>query len=175
MATDVLGREQELAAIVRLFDERQPGRLAVIIEGDAGIGKTTLWEAALDLAAERSWRVLAARPAEAEVRFSFVAIRDLLGPVMDETIDGLPGPQRRAVEAALLRAEGPADAYAVSAGVLGMLRAASASGPVLVGIDDLQWLDAASARVLEFALRRMTMERVGVVAASRPLGLGRFR
>jgi DNA-binding CsgD family transcriptional regulator len=172
MATDVLGREQELAAVERLLDERQAGPLAVIIEGDAGIGKTTLWEAALDLARERSWRVLAVRPAEAELRFSYVALRDLLGPLVDEAIDGLPGPQRRAVEIAFLRAEGHADAPAVSAGVLGMLRAALASGPVLMGIDDLQWLDADSARVLEFALRRMTMEPVGVVAASRPPGPG---
>src|SRR6185437_8811908 len=141
MATDVLGREQELATVERLLDERQARLLAVIIEGDAGIGKTTLWEAALDLARERSWRVLAARPAEAELRFSYVALRDLLGPLVDEAIDGLSGPQRRAVEIAFLRAEGHADAPALSAGVLGMLRVAVASGPVLVGIDDLQWLD----------------------------------
>jgi AAA ATPase domain len=148
VATDVVGREQELATVARLFDQRRAGPWVVIIEGDAGIGKTTLWEAALDLARDRSWRVLAARPAEAEVRFSYVAVRDLLGPLIDETIHGLPGPQRRAVETAFLRAEGRADAHAVSAGVLGMLRAVSASAPVVVGIDDLQWLDAASARVL---------------------------
>jgi predicted ATPase len=172
VATDVVGREHELATVARLLDQRRAGPWAVIIEGDAGIGKTTLWEAALDLARGRSWRVLAAQPAEAEIRFSYVAVRDLLGPLIDETIHGLPGPQRRAVETAFLRAEGRADAHAVSAGVLGMLRAASASAPVVVGIDDLQWLDAASARVLEFALRRLTMEPVGVVAASRPPGRG---
>jgi hypothetical protein len=172
MATDVVGREQELATVAGLLDQRRAGPWVVFIEGDAGIGKTTLWEAVLDLARDRSWRVLAARPAEAEVRFSYVAVRDLLGPLIDETIDGLPGPQRRAVETAFLRAEGRADAHAVSAGVLGMLRAVSASAPVVVGIDDLQWLDAASARVLEFALRRLTMEPVAVVAASRPPGPG---
>ena len=172
MAMDVVGRDQELAMVERILDEWQAGPLAVMIEGDAGIGKTTLWQAALDLARDRSWRVLAARPAEAEFRFSYAAVRDLLGPLIDETIEGLPGPQRRAVEIAFLRAEGNADAHAASAGVLGILRAASAAGPVLVGIDDLQWLDAASARVLEFALRRLTMEPVGVVAASRPPGPG---
>jgi DNA-binding CsgD family transcriptional regulator len=172
MAMAVLGRQQELATIARVLDEWQAGSLALIIEGDAGIGKTTVWEAALELARARSWRVLAARPAEAEVRFSYGAARDLLGPLIDETIAGLPGPQHRAVETAFLRAEGHADAHAVSAGVLGILRAASAAGPVLVGIDDLQWLDAASARVLEFALRRMTAEPVAVLAASRPPGPG---
>jgi hypothetical protein len=168
MATDVVGREKELATMARLFEQRRAGPWVVVIEGDAGIGKTTLWEAALDLARDRSWRVLAARPAEAEVRFSYIAVRDLLGPFIDETIHGLPGPQRRAVETAFLRAEGRADAHAVSAGVLGMLRAVSASAPVVVGIDDLQWLDAASARVLAFALRRLTVEPVAVVAACRP-------
>ena len=75
MATDVVGREQELATVARLFDQRQAGPWAVIIEGDAGIGKTTLWDAALELARDRSWRVLTARPAEAEVPFSYVADR----------------------------------------------------------------------------------------------------
>ena len=168
MATAVLGRQQEIAVIERLLDDRRAGPVALVIEGDAGIGKTTLWAAALELARERSWRVLAARPAEAEVPFSYGAARDLLGPLLDETIGELPGPQRRAIEIAFLQVEGIADAHAVSAGVLGMLRAASAAGPVLVGIDDLQWLDAGSARVLEFALRRLTVEQVGVVAASRP-------
>ena len=69
VATDVVGREQELATVARLFEQRRAGPWVVVIEGDAGIGKTTLWEAALDLARDRSWRVLAARPAEAEVRF----------------------------------------------------------------------------------------------------------
>ena len=172
MATDVVGREQELATVTRLFEQQRVGPWVAVIEGDAGIGKTTLWEAALDLARDRSWRVLAARPAEAEVRFSYIAVRDLLGPLIDETIYGLPGPQRRAVETAFLRAEARADAHAVSAGVLGMLRAVAASAPVVVGIDDLQWLDAASARVLAFALRRLTVEPVAVVAASRPPGPG---
>ncbi len=132
VATDAVGREQELATVARLFEQRRAGPWVVVIEGDAGIGKTTLWEAALDLARDRSWRVLAARPAEAEARFSYIAVRDLLGPFIDETIHGLPGPQRRAVETAFLRAEGRADAHAVSAGVLGMLRAVSASAPAVV-------------------------------------------
>jgi DNA-binding CsgD family transcriptional regulator len=168
MALAVFGREQEFARIARLLDERRAGPLGVLIEGDAGMGKTTVWEAVLELARTRSWRVLAARPAEAEGRFSYGAARDLLGPLLDETINGLPGPQRRAVETAFLLAEGRANPHAVSAGVLGILRVASVAGPVLVGIDDLQWLDAASARVLEFALRRIAGEQLVVLAASRP-------
>jgi DNA-binding CsgD family transcriptional regulator len=168
----VFGRERELAAISRLLEEPRSGSAAVLIEGDAGIGKTTVWEAAAGLAGARSWRVLAARPAEAEVRYSYRAAGDLLGPLLDEAVGGLPEPQRRAVETAFLRALGHADPHAVSAGVLGILRAAAAAGPVLVGIDDLQWLDAASARVLQFAFRRLTAEPLVVLAASRPRGPG---
>jgi DNA-binding CsgD family transcriptional regulator len=164
--------EAELATLGRLVSEPRDGPVAVLIEGEAGIGKTTLWAAALDMARERSWRVLAARPAEAEAGFSYGVACDLLGPVLEETLAGLPGPQRRAVETAFLRAEGRADAHAVSAGVLAVLRASLASGPVLAAIDDLQWLDAASARVLEFALRRLTTGQLMVLAASRPPGSG---
>ena len=169
MATALVGKERELATIGRLLEELRGEPAAVLIEGEAGIGKTTLWQAALGLARERSWRVVAARPAEPEVRYSYGAARDLLGPLLDETTGALPAPQRRAVESAFLQAERRAYPHAVSAGVLGILRAAAAAGPVLVGIDDLQWLDAASVRVLEFALRRMTAEPLMVLAASRAL------
>ncbi|HEY2305913.1 MAG TPA: AAA family ATPase [Streptosporangiaceae bacterium] len=172
MATALLGKERELATIGRLLEELRGESAAVLIEGEAGIGKTTLWQAALGLARERSWRVVAARPAEPEVRYSYGTARDLLGPLLDETTGALPAPQRRAVESAFLRAEGRADSHAVSAGVLGIVRAAAAAGPLLVGIDDLQWLDPASGRVLEFALRRMTTEPLMVLAASRAPGSG---
>jgi DNA-binding CsgD family transcriptional regulator len=162
----------ELATLGRLLSGARAGPVAVLIEGEAGIGKTTLWAAALDLARERSWRVLAARPGEAEAGFSYGVACDLLGPVLEETLGGLPGPQRRAVETAFLRAEGRADAHAVSAGVLGVLQALLVSGPVLAAVDDLQWLDAESARVLEYAFRRLTTGQLVVLAASRPPGSG---
>ena len=166
----MFGLGEELATLARILAEPQAGPVAVLIEGEAGIGKTTLWRGALDLARERAWRVLTARPAEAEASFSYGVARDLVGPVLEETLGGLPGPQRSAVETAFLRAEGQADPHAVSAGVLGVLRAVLASGPVLVAMDDLQWLDAASARVLEFALRRLTVGQLVVLVASRPPG-----
>src|SRR4051812_4138768 len=164
----IVGRDSERTALAD-FLARADGPAALLLEGDAGIGKTTLLRDALDHAGER--RVLACRPAPAETRLAFAALADLLDGV---DLSPLPAPQRRALEVALLHAEGTADAHAVAAGLLGLLRSA---GPVVVAIDDVQWLDAASRAAIEFALRRLIREPIAVLLAQRgtgepPLALG---
>lgn len=176
----VVGREPELA-IVRSFcaDRNQPGVL--LLEGDAGIGKTVLWEAGLAIASAAGHTVLRCRPAAAEAQLSFAALADLLVDVLDAALPALAVPQRRALEVALLLddAKGPPpDVRALAGAFLGALRHASSSAPVLVAIDDAQWLDEPSRTVLEFAVRRLGVEPVGVLASRRgtggepPLGLG---
>src|SRR4051812_13432706 len=192
----IVGRDSERTALAD-FLARADGPAALLLEGDAGIGKTTLLRDALDHAGER--RVLACRPAPAETRLAFAALADLLDGV---DLSPLPAPQRRALEVALLHAEGTADAHAVAAGLLGLRRrgwgvarrpaggpadapggAAGLlgllrwAGPVVVAIDDVQWLDAASRAAIEFARRRLTREPVAVLLAQRgtgepPLALG---
>src|SRR4051812_45171741 len=164
----IVGRDSERTALAD-FLARADGPAALLLEGDAGIGKTTLLRDALHRAGER--RVLACRPAQAETPLAFAALADLLDGV---DLSPLPTPQRHALEVALLHAEGTADAHAVAAGFLGLLRSA---GPVVVAIDDVQWLDAASRAAIEFALRRLTAEPVAVLLAQRgtgepPLALG---
>ncbi len=157
----IVGRDSERAALAD-FLARVGGPAALLLEGDAGIGKTTLLRDALERIAER--RVLACRPAHAETPLAFAALADLLDGL---DLTPLPAPQRRALEVALLHAEGTADAHAVAAGFLGLLRAA---GPVVVAIDDVQWLDAASRAAIEFALRRLTGEPALVLLAQRGTG-----
>ena len=182
MAPDaILGREEELAATARFFDGDHSGPRALLIEGDAGIGKTTIWREAVR-SAEASSRVLTSQASESEARLSFTVLTDLLEPAVHEVVDDLPMPQRRALEAALLL-EDPAggarlDARAVSLGTLGALRSLAARSPVTLAIDDVQWTDAPSARALSFALRRLIDEPVTVIATRRvapdlrdPLGL----
>src|SRR5918911_779038 len=96
----LLGRDAELA-LVRAFLERRPedGAAALLLEGEAGIGKTAVWRAATDAARERGFRVLRARPSEAEQTLSFAALADLLGDA-DETIEQLPAVQRRPLRVA---------------------------------------------------------------------------
>ena len=104
-AADVVGREDELAAISD-FLEADGSPCAVVVEGEPGIGKTTVWLAAIEQAEARGFRVLRARPAESESRLAFSSLADLLGPVLEDVLGELPPPQRRALDAALLIDDG---------------------------------------------------------------------
>jgi DNA-binding CsgD family transcriptional regulator len=141
---------------------------ALVLEGEAGIGKTTLWLAGVERAQERGFRVLAARPAEAESELSFSALGDLLAHV-HEQVRGLPPPQRRPLEGALLLAEtrGAVEPRAVAVALLALLRAVARERPVLVAVDDIQWVDSPSASALSFALRRVVEEPIAVIFARR--------
>jgi DNA-binding CsgD family transcriptional regulator len=168
----LVGRTSELAEIDRFLDRSQRGLHGLLLSGPAGIGKTTLWKAALSLATERGYRVLACRPTEVETQLSFAALVDLLGEVADEFLPQLPEPQRVAVDAALLRGttEAVPAPLGVSLGVLGIVRAAAEAGPVLIAIDDVPWLDDSSAQALSFALRRLEDSPVALLAAQRTDG-----
>jgi DNA-binding CsgD family transcriptional regulator len=170
---DVFAREDDLEALNGFVARVVDGPGAFILEGDPGIGKTTLWEAGVDAASARSYRVLVSRPAGGEVQLSYAALGDLLEDVLPETLEELPAPRRHALEVALLLEDAhgrPPDQRGIGLAVLGALRALASSGPVLVAIDDAQWLDAPTASVLEFALRRLRREAVGVLVAGRTAG-----
>ena len=167
-ATDlVVGREPELAAIDRFLDGGAPR--ALVLEGEPGIGKTTLWREGVRRAAAAGFCTLVAVEVEAEAKLPFTAIADLLAPVVDE-IGFLPLPQRRALRVALFleEADAPLQLRAVAAAVLGILRHLADSSPVLLAVDDLQWLDASSREALLFALRRVDPSHVLFLMSSRP-------
>src|SRR5262249_61341617 len=126
-------------------------------------------------AAGRSYRGRACWPGDAEARLSFAWLGDLLEGVLDAELRRLPSPQRRALEVALLLADPVGSApepRAVAVAFLAVIRHLSASGPVVLAVDDLQWLDDPSARGLEFALRRPRGEAGGVVGAGPGSGAG---
>src|SRR5437773_12486593 len=101
----VIGRERELATIREFVAGIPAGPRSLLLEGAAGIGKTTLWRAGLRAAQKHSYHVLSCRPAELESRLAFGAVIDLLAGVDEVVLDSLPDPQRRALEVALLRRE----------------------------------------------------------------------
>lgn len=157
------------------------GPRAVVLEGEAGVGKTALWRRAIDAAGERGYRRLISAPAGTEARLAFAALGDLLDLEIDAVLPALPRPQRLALEVALLRHEGDAgnssiDERMIGVATLSALRALAVREPLLVAIDDLQWVDASSASALRFALRRLRDEPVLVVATRRtqPLSGGRL-
>ena len=165
---EVVGREEELEAL-RGFVVGQ-GATALFLEGEAGIGKTTLLHEAVAAASGAGARVLLARPAPAEAALAFAGLGDLLGDALDEVVPELPAPQANALEIALLRRQaggGPVDAHTVSAGVLGALRVLAGWNPLVVAVDDVQWLDRGTVAALAFALRRLSEARVRLVASLR--------
>jgi DNA-binding CsgD family transcriptional regulator len=114
--------------------------------------------------------VLSARPAGGEVQLAFAALGDLLADFLGEALPTLPAPQRQALEVALLLEEGHGtapDVRAVAVAVLGVLRLVARSSPVLVAVDDVQWVDKSTALVLEFAFRRLRVEPIRFLGAVR--------
>ncbi|HEX6399813.1 MAG TPA: AAA family ATPase, partial [Actinomycetota bacterium] len=166
----IFGRTDELSVVATFFGGEPTGVQGLLIEGDAGIGKSTVWREAIRHAAGRS-RVLTSRASEAEARLSFAILGDLLVPSLDdEVLTRLPVGQRRGLEAALLLADpGQArpDPRAVGLAVLGILRALAERGPLTIAVDDVQWIDGPSARTLAFAVRRLETEPITLVAARR--------
>jgi ATP/maltotriose-dependent transcriptional regulator MalT len=144
------------------------GPSALLIEGEPGIGKTTLWLAAVEQAQASDFRVLTARAAAAESVLAYTALADLLDEVDAGAWADLPAPQLLAVDQVLLRADNGAvsDQRAVAAAFLSVIERLTDDGPVLLAIDDMQWLDQSSMHVLAFAARRLTGP-VGILGSVR--------
>lgn len=164
MAVAVVGRDEELSALSALLDRRPAaaGPVALALEGEAGIGKSTLWRATVEDARARGLRVLATRPAESERTLAHAGLTDLLEGVLDEVLPALSPPRRRALEVALLveDADGrPVDQRALGVAVRNALELLADDG-LVVAIDDLQWLDASSASALGYALRRLAESEI---------------
>lgn len=165
MTDALVSRDVELGSIQAFLTRGTAG--ALVLEGEAGIGKTTLVAAMTATANERGWRVLGCRPAEAEAQLPFAALADLLGDAVDEVIPALPAPQATALLGALRRTDSDVDRLALSSGALGVFRTLAERRSVILAIDDAQWLDAPSANAVAFAVRRLTDEPVVVVASRR--------
>ncbi len=145
-----------------------PGLLALL--GEAGAGKSTLWRGGVAAAEEAGRRVLRTEASAGEMDMSFAGLSDVLAGVLPDVAAGIPAPQLEALEVALMmRAPGqqPPTAHAVGMAVLAALRACASHGPVLVAIDDVQWLDDASREALAFAFRRIAEGPLSVLIAAR--------
>jgi AAA ATPase domain len=164
----LLGRERDCERIDRALDLARSGHAtAIAIRGEAGIGKTSL----LDYASDRAdgLKVVRVRPVESESELAFAALADVCRPLLDR-LDALPLRQRYALQTALaLDPGGPAetDRLVLGAATLGLLAAAAEAEPLLLIVDDADWLDGASAAVLLFVARRLEAEPVAVLLAGR--------
>ncbi|MGD1238883.1 AAA family ATPase [Mycobacterium seoulense] len=158
MSERIVSRQAEEQALAEFLDSAPCRPCAVVIEGEPGIGKTTLWLDAIGRARRRGFSVLTSRAAAAESVLAYAALADLLSDVDGSIWADLPAPQREGLDVALLRQRDGArntDARAVAAAFLAVIDRLATQGPVVIAIDDLQWLDTSSANVVSFAARRL--------------------
>jgi DNA-binding CsgD family transcriptional regulator len=157
MTAEIIGRDAELSVVQAFLDRPADGFRALILEGEAGVGKSTLWQAGVAAARERSFRVLTSRPAEAERTLAYVVLGDLFADADPQVLAALSAPRRRAFDAALLQEEPElaVDSRALGVAILTLLPMLADRGPLVIAIDDRQWMDASSAATLRFALRRL--------------------
>jgi len=153
----LIGRQVELATLDRLLDGVLAGQGgALVVHGEAGIGKSALLEALRERTADRGAAVLLARGVESEAEVAFSTLGDLLGPLLGD-LGSLPAPQSAALAGALaLAPPEPGGRFAVCVATLGLLLRAAARRPLLVIVDDLHWVDASSQECLRYAARRCT-------------------
>src|SRR5580693_591132 len=167
--TDLRGRRAECGVLGGLLDGVRGGRsAALVLRGEAGMGKTALLDHAV--ASAPDLRVLRAAGVEPEKELAFAGLHQLCGPVLDR-LARLHGPQRAALETAFGLEAGPApDRFLVGLAVLSLLSEVAGEQPLLCVVDDAQWLDQASAQALGFAARRLATESVLVLFAGREPG-----
>src|SRR6516225_7812415 len=168
-APALVDRQRERQALDSLMEDLRSGRgRALVVRGEAGVGKSALLEYAAGAAADI--RVARAAGVESEMELAFAGVHQLCAPLLDH-LEGLPAPQRDALGVVFgLRAGGAPDRFLVGLAVLTLLSEAAEDRPVLCLVDDAQWLDQASAQVLGFVARRLLADPVGLIFAARDPG-----
>ncbi|MFN8110483.1 MAG: ATP-binding protein [Thermoleophilia bacterium] len=166
----IVGRDEEWISAVALLDRLATGPCALFVEGEPGIGKTTIFEALVARARGLGVQVLRCRPSQAQVRLPHAGLMEVLDGIGADLIDDLPGPQRRAMRIAL-RWEDPgplgAEPQTVAAATGSVFQRLARDRWLLLAVDDLQWLDDASAQALEYAVRRVEGGHLAVLGAAR--------
>lgn len=168
--THLFGRDHELSFLDGFLAAQEAGPRALVIAGEAGIGRSTVWAEGVRLARERGWGVLSCRPGRTETALAYSALADALEPALEPVLDRLPPVQRHALEVMLLRRE-PAGTYpdprSIGAAALSMVRLLAADRPMMIAIDDAELLDPGTAEVFGYVLRRLHTERVALLATVR--------
>ena len=170
MSFEIVGREEGRATVEAFVGRAEGGASALVLEGEAGIGKSTLWLAGVEVARSRGLRVLLSRPVEAERGLAHAGLGDLFEDCLVDVAPLISRPRRRALEIALLREEArddPVDHRALGVAVRDVLHLLSERKPILLAVDDVQWLDPSSSSALAFALRRLDACPVLVLLARR--------
>ncbi len=165
---DLVGRRAECKAVERLLAGAWAGRSGVVVvRGEAGIGKTALFEYARQSAVATDFRVEGSVGVESETQFAYGGLHQLCAPLLKH-VEALPEPQQAALGVAFGQRAGAApDRFLVGLATLHLLAEVAEEGPLLCLVDDAQWLDQASAQVLAFVARRMAAEPMALLFSLR--------
>ncbi len=166
----IIGREAEIEALDRFVADDAAEPTALLMDGEAGIGKSTLFEHAIQAARRLRHTILVARPARSETDLSYVALVELLDGVDPQIIDGLPPPQTRVLNLLLRKEEGRFDRLSLSVAMLATVRTMATDDPLLVAVDDVQWIDPSSEKVLAYVVRRLAGSGVRLLLVRRTEG-----
>ena len=164
------GLDDHLRAAEFAISAERSCAAAVLFEGEPGIGKSALWTESLGRAEQAGHLVLSCRAAQSEARLAFSVLSELLIAIPGADVDALPGPQSAALHAALLTSavKSPTDPRTIGTALVSLVNRLAGTRRVVLGIDDLQWIDRSSARALEFAFRRLAASRVAFIGSTRP-------
>lgn len=164
----LIGRSNELEELQSAVIHTEPAGVAVLLEGDAGIGKSTLLSVITERATENGYRVLTCTGLERASPVGYAALHQMLRPLLRH-LDRLPPRQRDALESAFGLADGSSpDRLLVSVAALGLLEEAASSTPLLIAVEDLQWVDKSTQHVVEFIGLRLGDSPMSLVATTRP-------
>lgn len=163
----LFGRESELQSVYALIDSALDVGAALVVRGDAGVGKSAILLQAIERAKARGFRVLSTTGVPSETKFAFAALDHLLRP-FSELAQHLPSPQRRALGTVLGRIDAKSpDVFLIALAALGVFSEISSDHPVLIVVDDAHWIDQPTSEVLAFVARRLELESIILLFAVR--------
>ncbi len=156
----LIGRDSEFQHLCALIDTAPVGGAALVLRGDAGVGKSALLQQAIGRARELGFLVLTTTGVSSETKFAFAALDNLLRPI-PESVLHLPSAQRRALETALGRSSAKShDLFLVALAALGAFSEVASDRPVLIVVEDAHWIDRPTCEVLTFVARRLELEAI---------------
>ena len=166
-ASELVGRDIEAERVDAIIERLPDGEAALVVSGEAGVGKSALLHHARARADALGVRTLTAVGVESEVELAFAGLHQLLYPIFG-LVEHLPAPQRRALEMAFGIASGPEpDPFLVALAAYRLVCDAAEESPLVIFADDAHWLDRSTSGVLTFIARRLENERIALVVSVR--------